>query len=189
MTDLQQSLFTPAVAAPYDRDEWYTPDWLLLLVRATFGAIDVDPASCATANKVVQATRFYDKEINGLVQHWSGRVWCNPPYSRGNIEAFVDKFILEYDTRRMTRGLLLVNNATETAWFQSLLMRFPVCFLNRRVRFWHSERGGDSPRQGQVVFYAGPDWGSFRDPFSAAGVVVSIGGSYRLGRACHRGAV
>ena len=168
----------------YDRNEWYTPDWVLGLARDTLGTIDLDPASCATANAIVQARRFYDKATNGLVQPWSGRIWCNPPYSRGLIDQFATKLIEEYDTGNVAKGLFLVNNATETGWFQSLLARFPACFLNKRVDFWHSDRGGDAPRQGQAIFYVGADWLGFQNVWSAAGVVVGIDTVSRIRRAC-----
>jgi len=36
--------------------EWYTPAWLVELVRRVFrGVIDFDPASCAAANAIVKA--------------------------------------------------------------------------------------------------------------------------------------
>ena len=34
---------------------------------------------------------MYDKNDNGLVREWTGRVWLNPPYSRPLIERFVER--------------------------------------------------------------------------------------------------
>lgn len=36
---------------------------------------------CATPENA-KCERFYTLEDDGLVQPWSGRVWCNPPYSQ-----------------------------------------------------------------------------------------------------------
>lgn len=44
-------VFTSSASA-----EWYTPAWLVRLVRRVFrGVIDFDPASCAAANAIVKA--------------------------------------------------------------------------------------------------------------------------------------
>src|SRR5690606_29790173 len=48
--------------------------------RTTMGSIELDPASCALANTVVKADRFFEKRDNGLKQPWNVRtVWLNPP--------------------------------------------------------------------------------------------------------------
>ena len=60
--------------------------------RAVLGAIDLDPASCAEANTVIQATTIYTVEDNGLERSWHGRVWMNPPYKQPDIEQFCAKF-------------------------------------------------------------------------------------------------
>jgi len=57
-----------------------SPPEVVELGRHTLGAIDLDPASTAYWNlHTVRAARFYDRQDNGLVQPWSGRVWLNPP--------------------------------------------------------------------------------------------------------------
>src|SRR5438270_4698487 len=45
-------------------DERYTPAPLARLVRQVF-TIDLDPASCAKANRLIQARRFFDRKANG----------------------------------------------------------------------------------------------------------------------------
>ena len=80
-------------------DERYTPESIIQLARETMGNIDIDPASCEIANKsLVKATKYFDKHTDGLLQEWNGRIWLNPPYHRGLIEAFVDKLLEEYRT-------------------------------------------------------------------------------------------
>ena len=45
---------------------------------------------------------------------------------------------------------MLVNNATETSWFQMLLERFPVCLPARRIAFWRHDHANVGARQGQA---------------------------------------
>lgn len=72
-------------------DEWYTPPSIIEAARHSMGSIDLDPASCAMANRVVKAKRYYSKRDNGLKQEWSGNVWCNPPFRKGQLRAWIDK--------------------------------------------------------------------------------------------------
>jgi phage N-6-adenine-methyltransferase len=163
----------PLSATPgYDGDEWYTPAEYLEAARAVMGDIDLDPASCAAAQEVVQAMRFFTKEDDGLVQEWQGRIWLNPPYSAVLAPRFIDKLCAEYDADHLDEAVVLVNNATETAWFHCLLARFPACFLRKRVPFWRPGHNGGGARQGQVVFYLGPKVSAFWRVFSPLGVVV-----------------
>jgi phage N-6-adenine-methyltransferase len=157
----------------YDSDEWYTPAEYIEAARAAMGDIDLDPATCAAAQEVIRAGAFFTKEDDGLVQPWRGRVWLNPPYSASLVQGFVDKLCAEYDGNRTTEAVVLVNNATDTAWFHSLLERFPACVLRRRVPFWRPGFNGGGARQGQVIFYLGPNTDRFRVVFSRFGVVVS----------------
>jgi phage N-6-adenine-methyltransferase len=164
---------TPISTVPgYDGDEWYTPAEYLDAARAVMGDIELDPATCAAAQEVVQARMFFTKGEDGLAQEWQGRIWLNPPYSAALAPRFIDKLCAEFDAGHLDEAVVLVNNATETAWFHSLLARFPACFLRKRVPFWRPGHNGGGARQGQVVFYLGPKVSAFWQVFSPLGVVV-----------------
>lgn len=67
----------PLRSAAYDAHG--TPRSIVFAAHAVMGGIDLDPASSALGNTRVQAGKYYDRDRNGLVQPWSGRVFLNPP--------------------------------------------------------------------------------------------------------------
>lgn len=162
-----------SAADDYDGDEWYTPANIIAATRTALGEIDLDPASNAHAQRTVGALRYLSKRDNGLTAPWAGRVFCNPPYSTPLIDQFTAKLIEEYDSRRCTAAVYLVNNCTDTGWFHSLLTRFAVCFTRGRIGFLDRRGQRFATRQGQAIFYLGTRPGAFRDAFAAIGVTVS----------------
>jgi hypothetical protein len=79
--------------------ERYTPAEYIASARSVLGAIDLDPASNAQAQRIVKAARYLTIEDDGLAHPWQGRVWLNPPYHRGLLPAFVDKLVEEVEAR------------------------------------------------------------------------------------------
>jgi phage N-6-adenine-methyltransferase len=155
----------------YDGDEWYTPRRYIELAEQAMGGIDLDPCSTAAAQTVIAAGMFYDKARDGLVHMWHGRVWLNPPYS--DPAPWVRKLLTAYNLGNVTAAVVLVNNATETGWFQSLLRRFPACFLSVRIAYWRPGYAEDTlARQGQTVFYLGPNEDAFWQAWNGVGIVV-----------------
>ena len=165
----------PHVAHNSGENEWYTPDDYLIAAREVMGGIDLDPASSAIAQKRVKAKRYYTKDDDGLVQEWSGRVWMNPPYDGALIGRFASKLVQHFGDGMVTEAAVLVNNATETAWFQSLAsVASAICFPRGRVRFLDPEGNLGAPLQGQAVVYFGSNTDGFRKRFGQFGIVASL---------------
>lgn len=158
----------PHVAFNSGNNEWYTPIEYIEAARKAMGSIDLDPASSDIANNVVKAGTFYTAETNGLDKEWRGNIWMNPPYSSDLIGKFVDKLIEQREN--YNQAVILVNNATETEWFNKIVsIASAVCFPKSRVRFYMPDGKTGAPLQGQAILYIGDNTKSFMDAFAGFG--------------------
>lgn len=176
---------SPAMSLRSGRDEWWTPPHIIDAARhALGGSIDMDPASIAGANRVVQARRFFDRETDGLTQPWSGRVWLNPPFTVGIVNQFVSKLVSEPD---VAAWVCLLNSTTETAAGQLFLSNAHiVCFPASRLRFRCPDAADKqgTPLVGQMIgawYRNAPTEGvaRFQEAFSPLGVVLAGGASLK----------
>lgn len=155
-------------------NEWYTPPDFIEAARQAMGSIDVDPASSAIAQQTVKAVRFYSIENDGLENAWIGNVWLNPPYSKDLIGLFTAKLKTSLTEGDTTQAIMLVNNATDTAWFHDVVVAASaVCFIRGRIAF-HDSTGkpANKPLQGQMALYFGHRHIAFRKSFESFGVVL-----------------
>ncbi len=164
----------PHVANNSGENEWYTPPVYVEAARRVMGSIDIDPASSEIANRTVRATKYYTAEENGLTKLWFGNVWMNPPYAQPLVTEFCNKLVEHYTIGRIEQACVLVNNATETAFFQNMLQACSaVCFIKSRIKFI-DKNGNESgaPLQGQCVLYFGLDTERFKGYFKEFGVIL-----------------
>lgn len=163
----------PHVANNSGNNEWYTPSLFIECARACMGSIDTDPASSEVANQTVKANVFYTEQEDGLRHRWAGNVWMNPPYASPLIGQFADAITTKYIAGEIAQACILVNNATETAWFQTMLRSSSgVCFVKSRIKFLDpSGAPSGAPLQGQCVLYMGPNVQSFAEEFGDIGEV------------------
>lgn len=137
-------------------DLWETPWRIIKKLDKEFG-FTLDPC-CLPHNAT--AEKYYTPEDNGLVQDWSGEVvYCNPPYSRGNIDKWVKKCYEESQKQNTTVVALLPVSTSSNWWHNWIVGKAEVRFVERRVRF----RGAPytAPFSSVVVVWGGSGVKSF----------------------------
>lgn len=157
----QQTARRGAADAVDDRE---TDPVFFALMEERFGRFDLDAAAAPHNTK---CARHYTVEDDGLAQPWTGRVWCNPPYS--NLDAWVSKAWSEWERGRAEFiAMLLPANRTEQRWWQDGVeglrdrpdSPLRVEFLQGRMRFrrpdWQPGPKGDRPPFGCCLLTWGP---------------------------------
>lgn len=164
------------VAHNSGNNEWYTPAEFVEAARDVLGGFTLDPASSEIANRTVKADRIFTAEDDGLKQEWPiGSIWMNPPYAQPLMGQFAERFAAEI--RRGSSGIVLVNNATETAWFQTIAAECSaICFPKTRIKFLDPQgNASGAPLQGQAIIYCGPQPHVFAEAFARFGLVLMHG--------------
>lgn len=165
-----------------DSDSWFTPKPFVDSARKVLRGITLDPFSSEVANAVVEAEHFFTHKDNAFEQDWCVKtskrlrtVWMNPPYSGKLCREAVNRFIDEYEDGSFHEGIFLVNNSTETAWFQRALQACSaVCFPKKRISFWNADgKAVSGNTRGQAFFYFGNDIERFANEFGEYGTIMS----------------
>lgn len=155
--------------------EWWTPKQYIELAVKVMGDIDLDPASCRGANKIIGAGRFFSR--NSIKQPWHGRIWLNPPYGKLT-KLFINKLISEWEIGNVSQAIVLLNVITlDRGWFRPL-WQFPMCFHYGRVKFTSPDvlsgkiRSVSTPPTGSVFIYIGNREQSFAKVFRPVGAMM-----------------
>lgn len=166
-----------------ESNEWYTPAWVTARAADVMGTIDLDPASSRVAQQIHGADAWYGLDHpdpdrrDGLTAAWHGCVWLNPPYGRSedghNAQLWSRKLVAEWQSGRVTAGMLLVKAALGYNWFEELWRELPVCFLRERLSFVRPDGSDDGQsKQATAIFYVGSDIEQFAGVFSKYGRIV-----------------
>ena len=134
-------------------DEFGTPDEIFMPLDEEF-QFTIDAAATAENTKL---TRFWTKEDDALLQCWNGeRVFCNPPYSRGNVKEFFMKACRETRIGDCKLAVLLIPTYTEREWYHLYRNDFEVRPVKGRIQFI----GGGSSARGNhmLVIFRSKDW-------------------------------
>lgn len=115
-----------------NKDMWGTPDEIFLPLNAEFN-FTLDP--CCTIG-TAKCPMFFTPDEDGLKQDWSGhRVFVNPPYSRGNIDKWMQKCV-EESKKENTIVVALIPASTSSEWFHEYIIgNAEIRFVKGRINF------------------------------------------------------
>lgn len=179
--------------------EYYTDPKIIAKAKLVMGGIDLDPASSQAANATVEAANYFTKEDNGLLQLWSGRLFVNHPFSKGekacpvnvskckkkvcrdrgyHIHAdvpgnsdWINKLVDSYHSGDVTEALAICYSSTSEAWFQPLT-KFPQCYLAPRTNYYDAKGNKISGvTKGSVITYLGDNVAGFYEHFCDMGTI------------------
>lgn len=112
-----------------NKDLWGTPMPLFTKLDEKF-IFSLDP--CCTV-EAAKCSLYYTPAENGLIQSWSGQsVFVNPPYSRGNIDKWVEKCFAE-SKHALVVALLPVSTSAD--WWHKYCIDQTKYWVNKRIRF------------------------------------------------------
>jgi ParB family chromosome partitioning protein len=143
-------------------NNWFTPTKIIDFVKDYFGGkIDLDPASCAMANEIIQATNIFTIDDDGLSKNWAkfgNKIYCNPPYNNGEMQSWLNYAARQYQENPELEIIMLVNHS-DGKWFAEFVRKYVDSYfqLDFRVRFIDGENPGDpsSPRYSNDLIYFG----------------------------------
>ncbi len=142
--------------------EHYTPHAVIEAAHRTLGGIDLDPASCGIANKVVKAAAYYTKADDGLLQKWQGRVLVNPPggktAGKSNAVIWWNKLATEWELGHVQQAIFIGFSIeilqTSQRGVNMTPLDFPFCIPSARLDFLNSElQPQGSPTHSNVIVY------------------------------------
>ncbi len=168
--------------------EHYTPAWVVEKARRVLGSIDLDPASCEEANKVVKATTYYSE--GGLFKPWRGCVFLNPPGGKLHPDTFEPikagpglsaaavywaKLYGDYrvwcDVSAAIFVAFSLNIFQNAQQFGSPPQAFPFVVPEKRIAF-EGPGPRSSPSHPNAIVYLGTDVEAFRREFQDVGWIV-----------------
>ncbi len=176
--------------------EHYTPPDVIEAARDVLGGFELDPASCALANKTVRAARILRREDDGLRHPWRGRVFCNPPggktQGRSNAKLFWEKLLDEWASGETSSAVFVGFNLellqtaqrrTDGRMASLCPLDLPICVPRERLAFHREREGalvaGNSPTHANVLVFlpdlisdVSPQLDRFRTTFEALGRVA-----------------
>ena len=143
-----------------DSAEIYTPNSLIQKIRKYYGGrIELDPASCDMANRVVRANRYFTRKQNGLEQHWdANKIYINPPYA--DMSLWTPKIIHEAKSlfEMQEKEIFVLVPVREAKWYEQLLPVATAALMpHKKTLFWTWDRDRVSIRDPVVLLYFGPE--------------------------------
>jgi hypothetical protein len=126
--------------------EHYTPPEIVEPARSVLGTIDLDPASCEIAAKIIKPRLSFSKEDNGFLRSWglgppvpgvpgsgSATVFLNPPGGVCDFEGVT--LVKREDQKGWFRpdGMKAVGQSSQRAWWFKLVKEWAVGNVSQAI--------------------------------------------------------
>ena len=113
------------------KDKWETPDKIFAPLNREFG-FTLDP--CCEIH-TAKCGKYFTEAENGLLQDWSGDiVFVNPPYSRGNIDKWMEKCY--HESLWGVKVVALIPVSSSAGWWHKYVWKkADIRFYKGRIRF------------------------------------------------------
>ena len=144
-------------------DEWYTPTYLIDLVKQVIPHIDLDPASSVRANSYIDAAKIFTRKDDSLNQCWGTlptSIYLNPPGGKiGNksqTALFWQKLMTFRAEGLLSEAIFMGFSLEQLAVSQSCtysLCNFPLVIPRKRIKFVSPEGQFNSPTHSNVIVY------------------------------------
>lgn len=133
-----------------ETDYWTTPNevvggiknFLLMAGEILHDHYAVDV--CANEFNTKVPYNFITEEMNAFKTEWGYDclAWCNPPYSRGNVDLFINRALNQWCYNGV-QTIMLLNCDNSTQWFSQVVKRAKaVVFITEgRIRFIDTNTG------------------------------------------------
>lgn len=162
-------------------DEAYTNWDSIALVNEVLGKIDIDP--CTEKTNRLNAKTYFTIEQDALTQAcWnpdaidSATCFMNPPYSRGNQKAFLEKLIEQIEKEYIAEAIVLtLDGILHNQGTRHLAAKATVIAMAGGLKFVDSTNnyiGTSNPRD-HVFLYFGDNPDKFNDVFGRTYLVCS----------------
>jgi hypothetical protein len=156
-----------------DKEEHFTPKEVALDCHYVMDGIELDIASCATANEIIKAERFFSKADNALMQELKARTgFCNPPGGKLNGRSqqalFWDHVHACWVAGVLEEAIFLGFSLELLSKRGYEILNYPICITCRgsesevvngmgRMKFLDQDlKAQDSPTHGNFVVYLPP---------------------------------
>lgn len=164
-------------------EDFVSPPEVIATTTALFGGeIELDPASSINANSVVQATKFFTWENNGLTQNWKSKnIYLYPPrdillkheqpkdirlfqksngFKKSSQRVWLELAYQKWLRKEFNQGIIFITSA-EVALIttQRLNFDFPMCILKERPKLRRDTKELDKIKNSKVfgfIFYLPP---------------------------------
>lgn len=125
-------------------DAYRTPEWIFDWLDDEYGFT----CDAAASDENHLCDHYYTLERSALDADWSesgGHVFCNPPFSSGMKEKFLEKAYREMAENGVSSVFVIPADPSNKCWLDNIFGKATrITIINGRVKFLHPETGEET---------------------------------------------